>query len=525
MRIKELYIKNFRSIEELNIELQPLCAFIGPNNAGKSNILDALDLVLGETYPTIRAFSARDFRNHDTSQAIEIRTTFDGPIDDGYGNSNIYGMTLKVKNLNDIEYFPIDEDGNRVRYRSGVGGQMRVSNLMRQQIPLLHISIDRRVESQLRPTSWTLWGKIQKELNRIFEENGQRVGDFRMRVDEATKLLYISELHEVEKILRENIRANTNLPDLSLKFGLVDPIQHYKNLRPYLKNIDGGSDFDPEEMGLGTQSTLIVALAEAYRQLVRESVVMLVDEPELYLHPHACRHFYSVLKALSQSGVQVVYTTHSPTFLDVADHRSIYLVHKENDKTNVSEGSKAEVSSEDRLKMMTRFDTTMSEVLFAKVVLLVEGAEDRIACSRAFQLDKLKLDKEGISVTCCGGKPGIPFVAKILTGLKISTCVFCDRDPGKPTEKISDEIRGIVGHDNFFELPSKLEDALELDGDLSQIELMELLDKYSSVSEMPETFSSTISQVMGRVKRILGFDKEEENPFPKSKVEPEDLPF
>jgi predicted ATP-dependent endonuclease of OLD family len=106
VRVKELYIKNFRSIEELDIELQPLCAFIGPNNAGKSNILDALDLVLGETYPTIRAFSERDFRNHDTSQPIEIKATFDGPIDDDYGNPRVHGFVLNV-DANNLEYTAI----------------------------------------------------------------------------------------------------------------------------------------------------------------------------------------------------------------------------------------------------------------------------------------------------------------------------------------------------------------------------------------------------------------------------------
>lgn len=505
MRAEKLHIENFRSIETLDISLQHLCAFIGPNNAGKSNVLDALDLVLGETYPTIRAFSERDFRNHDTSQAIEIRTTFDNPINDDYGNDRIYGIVLRVSSLEDLEYFPIDEDGNRICYSTGT--PMRVSNRMREQIPLLHIDIDRRVSSQLRPTSWTLWGRIQKELNRRFGENGSRVGDFRTKIGEATELLQIPELNEVERILREQVRAQTNLPHLSLKFRLTDPIEHYKNLRPYLKNIDIGPEFDPEEMGLGTQSALVIALAEVYRRLVRESVVMLIDEPELYLHPHACRHFYSILKALSESGVQVIYTTHSPAFLDIADYQCIYLVNKESDKTKVFEGAKVMVSEEDKLKMMTRFDTTASEVFFAKAVLLVEGPEDRIACLKAFQLRNLSINKAGISITCCGGKTGIPFMAKILTSLNISTCVFCDRDSGKPTEKQSEKIREIIGEEYFFELPERLEEALALSGKLNQIELMEHLDKYDSLDDMPETFGSIINKVVDKVENMLGLEE------------------
>jgi len=503
VRVGKLYIKDFRSIEELDIELQPLCAFIGPNNAGKSNILDALDLVLGETWPTIRAFSERDFRNHDTSQTIEIKTIFDTLIADDYGNPRIYGFMLSVSS-NNLEYFPIDKQGDRLYYQSGY--PLRVSNNMREQIPLLHIGIDRRVEPQLRPTGWTLWGKIQKELNRKFGEDGLRVGNFKTKIGEAIGILHISELDEVEKILQEKIRQQTNLPDLSLDFGLTDPLEHYKTLRPYLKNTDMGPKFDPEEMGMGTQSALVIALAEVYRQIVRESAIMLIDEPELYLHPHACRHFYSILKELSASGVQVIYTTHSPAFLDIADYQSIYLVRKEGEVTKVFEGSRAGVTQTDRLKLITRFDVTASEVFFAKAVLLVEGPEDKTASIKAFQLSKINTDKEGISIIPCGGKSGMPFMARILTSLKIPTYALCDRDRGKPTEKESEEIKEIVGDDNFFELPEKLEDALGIGRKLNQVEMIEFLDKYSSLDEMPETFKGVISSVIARMQMLLGFN-------------------
>ncbi|GAH58693.1 unnamed protein product, partial [marine sediment metagenome] len=272
-----------------------------------------------------------------------------------------------------------------------------------------------------------------------------KVAEFNKKISEAVNLLQISELQKAEQILRESVREQTALSDLSLKFGLTDPVEHYKNLRPYLKNTEDGTEFDPEEMGMGTQSALIVALVDVYRQVVRESAILLIQEPELYLHPHACRHFYSLLRELSGRDVQVIFTTHSPAFLDFADYRSIYLVRKEEEVTRVSKCSEAGIGDEEKLKMITKFDSMASEVFFAKAVLLVEGPEDRIACSKAFQLHNLGVDKEGISITCCGGKPGIPFMAKILTSLKIPTLVFCDRDPSKPTEKQSAEIKEIVG--------------------------------------------------------------------------------
>ena len=47
-------------------------------------------------------------------------------------------------------------------------------------------------------------------------------------------------------------------------------------------------------------------------------LVVLIEEPELHLRPHAQRYLYRVLRRLADAGNQVIYSTHSPAFLDVA---------------------------------------------------------------------------------------------------------------------------------------------------------------------------------------------------------------
>jgi putative ATP-dependent endonuclease of the OLD family len=54
--IKKLYIENFRSIEKMTLLPSHLSAIVGPNSVGKTNILKALEILLGESYPTERAF-------------------------------------------------------------------------------------------------------------------------------------------------------------------------------------------------------------------------------------------------------------------------------------------------------------------------------------------------------------------------------------------------------------------------------------------------------------------------------------
>src|SRR5712671_5085725 len=65
MYLSRLYIKNYRSIHELDLRFaKGKNVIIGRNNAGKSNIVKALDIVLGErtpTYPKLDNITENDF--------------------------------------------------------------------------------------------------------------------------------------------------------------------------------------------------------------------------------------------------------------------------------------------------------------------------------------------------------------------------------------------------------------------------------------------------------------------------------
>ena len=59
MYLKEVYIKNFRSIKECKIALDNFTVFIGENNAGKTAILDAIRIGLN------KSFNANSFNEYD----------------------------------------------------------------------------------------------------------------------------------------------------------------------------------------------------------------------------------------------------------------------------------------------------------------------------------------------------------------------------------------------------------------------------------------------------------------------------
>jgi putative ATP-dependent endonuclease of OLD family len=50
MKIANLQIENFRSIRSLSLDLDDTTLFIGPNNAGKSAILEAVRIALSRRW-------------------------------------------------------------------------------------------------------------------------------------------------------------------------------------------------------------------------------------------------------------------------------------------------------------------------------------------------------------------------------------------------------------------------------------------------------------------------------------------
>ena len=79
MRIARLYIKNFRSIKELSLELGQINALVGSNNTGKSNILLALKQLLGQKWLTVNMIDEKDVYTRDPQKDIIIGIELEPP--------------------------------------------------------------------------------------------------------------------------------------------------------------------------------------------------------------------------------------------------------------------------------------------------------------------------------------------------------------------------------------------------------------------------------------------------------------
>jgi putative ATP-dependent endonuclease of OLD family len=166
------------------------------------------------------------------------------------------------------------------------------------------------------------------------------------------------------------------------------------------------------------------------------SIIVAIEEPEIYQHPVRARSFARTLLELSaQANVQVLLATHSPYFIQPEQFGALHRFSYASGETSVATASVASVASssgldEDKVEkaIVSSVPTEFSEGFFADAVVLVEGQTDRIVLEAvATKLGK-DLDRLGVTVLSVEGKGGLRVARAILTALGIPTYVLADGD-------------------------------------------------------------------------------------------------
>jgi len=184
-------------------------------------------------------------------------------------------------------------------------------------------------------------------------------------------------------------------------------------------------------------------------------LVLLVEEPELYLRPQAQRYLHRLLRTFAEAGNQVIYSTHSANLLSVGHLEELAFVTRAGAASEVFRPDP--LATDDDLRALTEFDSTRSELFLAEAALLVEGATERLALPFAFAALGYDADREGVAIVECGGKGNIPLFARVCTAARVPFAVLHDRDRGD--ERLNALISGLAGHARAFVLRPDFEAA------------------------------------------------------------------
>jgi putative ATP-dependent endonuclease of OLD family len=212
------------------------------------------------------------------------------------------------------------------------------------------------------------------------------------------------------------------------------------------------------------------------------SLILAIEEPELYQHPTKQRHFTTVLRGLSSgalpgvdSPTQIIFGSHSPMFvsLDCADE--IRLVRRTD--CDDSDYKQCALHSLDLSSIATELEQAwqkpagtytaeslkprlhilgveLAEGFFANGVVLVEGRSDKAMLYAIAKMFDRSFEEAGIAVLSAEGKGNLDKPYAIFRALGIPTYVLWDCDSGKKEKAASLALRRIVmPADNVQEAP------------------------------------------------------------------------
>src|SRR5581483_644221 len=130
--------------------------------------------------------------------------------------------------------------------------------------------------------------------------------------------------------------------------------------------------------------TLVRSIAALASARVR-GLVVLIEEPELYLSPPAQRHLHRLLRRLAARGRnQVLYSTHSPVFLGVDRLEDLVLVrHEEHSGTTLLQPEP--LAERKAFRVFSELDAERAEIFLSRAVLFVEGRTEKLVFPFVFE--------------------------------------------------------------------------------------------------------------------------------------------
>ncbi len=467
--IKELKIQNFKSIEDETIEFNKgLNILVGPNNTGKTNILEAMDLLLGDVYLPNFEPTTDHFFNGEENREIIIEAV----------------LTCDNNDLNKI----VPEAGSefRIRFRyskekdgffeANINNEWKCKNDkpfgyywdFEKKLFFLKVKSLRNI-MEIAPIRWKSPLKYFKEMiiKKASEDEIKQVVE---NIDNAkNKLLEIEKVQEIISNLLKISKDQTDIKKISISPASTKPSDILNEMKIL---IDDGYLSEVTKKGLGTQNLIIISLFRVMAKYMRDEekkfIIYGIEEPEIGLHPHSQRQLIFSLKKLSKYA-QVIITTHSDHLLDITEIDNIIRIGKENNRTK---RYKINLTPDEK-KILETHGRNLEEIFFAKRCLVVEGDTEEgffpEASKKILEKDEKEnysFDFNSVSVINAHGDK-IEFFLRILKALNIPFVVLLDEEKLKKRDLFLEKLKKseLIGEKELLEFEKldekKLKDALE----------------------------------------------------------------
>lgn len=158
--------------------------------------------------------------------------------------------------------------------------------------------------------------------------------------------------------------------------------------------------------------------------------IVLVDEPELHLHPRWQRIFLGLFRDLApERNNQFLISTHSPVFVSPDTINSVTRIYSEPERGSRRVALR-DVTLPDKKNLVRIVNSQNNErIFFADKVVLVEGITDRLVLESLLEAGAGRFTKsEAIEVVEVGGKVNFSDYRDLLTALETPCVVVADLD-------------------------------------------------------------------------------------------------
>lgn len=397
MYLHELQIEGYKGFQKpFSISLQKgLNVIVGENASGKTAIIDAIRLLLREDEfghtPINESDFYRPFEPSPTSaKAFRLRAQFSDlsenehvaflPWSDMNGDAS---LTLLVDN----------KQNHRGHYKRTLWGGVSQASIFEWElfdsINCVYLPPLRDAEARLSEGRSSRLARLLKNLQRQKIQEAKRRGEhlsIEKKVRDFNSELSDDKEGAIDKaneLIRERLRQSLGplfSQDTRIQFSEVDFNRIAESLRllffPEINGASSGGFRTLTENSLGYNNILYLATVLAELTETEENYfnILLIEEPEAHLHPQLQIRLLKYLENTAQDkNVQVIVTTHSPVLASSVSLETVIQLCI-TDKTPQAIALRSCGLSKLSMAFLNRWlDTTKSNLLFARGIILVEG--------------------------------------------------------------------------------------------------------------------------------------------------------
>ena len=425
---------------------------VGYNNAGKSNVLNALEWLISNG-----SLVEDDF--FDKEQPVEVVAKITG-VSEGV-LSRLEGGHRKK-----IEKYVYEESITIMRKQDEPGAKASTNKLWfyksdERGWDFNPTGIDAAIK-KLFPDTIRINAMEDAASDASKAKSTSTIGKLLKEVSESVVLRYQHEVDETLGAVRNSLSAegDTRFDGLTAIDGKIN-----ESIGAFFPRVSGKLDIpvpDLEELfgsgtlkiyedgaeegrpiqyyGHGSQRSVQMALVKLLADIKGDrnqdcsTKLLLIDEPELYLHPFAIDVLMEAFQKLSSDGYQIIYSTHSSQLINKDNYGSTILVRKSKEEGSfirkpLSVVVRDVVDKPEHCQDLIYSLSHASQIFFSEKVVVTEGkTEKKILPALYSAVNGSSMPVNHIGLTSLNGKDIYPKAHKIFKLMDLPVKFVADLD-------------------------------------------------------------------------------------------------